>query len=106
MTTHTLTNEHNGNEIEVSKGDILKITLKSNQTTGFKWEVAEVDGAIFEQQRSEYIAPNTNLVGAGGVHEFEYKVIGESGSHNLKLQYKRPWMQTTDTFFTLKTNLK
>ena len=94
----SLTNDDNGSENTVSKGDIIKITLAENPTTGYTWQL---DTTGFEVVSDEYIAPNTNLVGAGGNHVWELKAVN-TGTYKINGIYKRSWEQQTadDTTWT------
>ena len=58
-----------GSQVEVKKGQILAISLESNPTTGYRWEVLKINESSLEQLgESEFISSESEgLVGAGGV---------------------------------------
>ena len=84
-----LTDVDSGSEVEVSTGDEVRIELDANATTGYEWVVAEGSELTFlELVDSEYLEPDTGLVGAPGIQVFEFEVAGE-GSGILRLEYLR-----------------
>ena len=96
--------EDDGSQVELEQGQILVVTLESNPTTGYGWEVAEIQESILEQlgdaefKQSETGEPP--LVGAGGWEIFRFKAIS-AGQMTLKLGYRRPWeegVEPIDTF--------
>lgn len=89
----SLTEADNGKQITLQTGDTLTITLESNLTTGYSWQVMEVDEAVLVQEgEPEYKqSPGSEgLVGAGGTETFRFKAVG-SGETSLGLGYMRPW---------------
>jgi inhibitor of cysteine peptidase len=89
----SLTDADNGKQIIVQSGDTLTLTLVSNPTTGYSWQVLEIDNAVLVQDGDpEYRqSPGAEgLVGAGGTETFRFKAIG-SGETSLELGYMRPW---------------
>ena len=97
-----ITDADNGKQIAVKSGDLVTLTLVSNPTTGYSWQVMEIDNAILVQDgEPEYkqSAGSEGLVGAGGTETFRFKVVG-SGETALNLGYMRPWesVQPAETF--------
>ncbi len=89
----SLTDADNGKQITVQPGDIVTLTLVSNPTTGYSWQVMEVDATVLVQDgEPEYQqSPGSEgLVGAGGTETFRFKAIGK-GETKLNLGYMRPW---------------
>jgi inhibitor of cysteine peptidase len=86
-----LTASNNGMTIEASQNQAISIKLDSNVTTGFKWNlVTEPDANMLKFVSSEYVAPNTTLVGAGGYELWKFQATGK-GTTALKLAYFRPF---------------
>lgn len=88
-----LTDVDNGKQITVKSGDVVTVTLVSNPTTGYSWQVMEIDNAILVQKGDpEYKqSPSSEgLVGAGGTETFQFNVVG-SGETTLEMGYMRPW---------------
>lgn len=76
---------------EVSAGGEFTLTLTSNITTGYHWELAEpLDETIVKLVDSQYEAPKTNVVGAGGQEVWTFRGVGQ-GQTTINLKYVRPW---------------
>jgi predicted secreted protein len=83
-----------GVQVELVLGQMLVVTLESNPTTGYCWELVEEQGAILKQMgKAEFIPSDTGeppLVGAGGWEIFRFRAVS-TGQMNLQLAYHRPW---------------
>ncbi len=72
-------------------GQTIVLTLESNATTGYSWQLTDpVDSKVVKFISDNYVAPESNLVGAGGVEEWTFKAVGK-GKTKIKLEYVRPW---------------
>jgi inhibitor of cysteine peptidase len=74
-----LTDADNGKQIFIKTGDMLTLTLPSNPTTGYSWQVMEIDNAILTQNgEADYkqSSDSEGLVGAGGTETFHFKAVG------------------------------
>lgn len=84
-----------GGTILLQAGDVLVVTLPSNPSTGYSWQVLAVDPAVLVQQGDPVYQPSadgTGLVGTGGTETFRFDAIS-GGSVTLTLGYLRPWEQ-------------
>ena len=92
-----------GSQVELEQGQILVVTLESNPTTGYRWEVVETQESILEQMgEAEFKSSETGgppLVGAGGWEIFRFKAIS-AGQTSLKLVYHRPWEEGVEPLKT------
>ena len=89
----SLTDADNGKQIAVRPGEILTLTLESNPTTGYSWQVMELDSAVLTQVSDPEYKQSSGaegLVGAGGTETFRFKAVGSSET-TLELGYTRPW---------------
>ncbi len=89
-------------EVELVAGDTLTITLESNPTTGFQWELTEItDQNVLEQQgEPEFKAPeDETLVGASGEEIWTFKAL-EKGKSTISMEYQRSWedIEPAETF--------
>lgn len=88
---------NNGTTLETTTGQTINITLDSNVTTGYKWNlVGEPDAKVLKLLSSDYSAPGasgTPLVGAGGKEIWKFQTTGR-GTTSLKLAYFRPFDPT------------
>ena len=81
----------NDNIIETTVGKSFTITMDSNPTTGYQWQIArQMDTGMVELIDSQYIAPKTGLVGAPGKEEWHFRAIRE-GKAIISFDYVRPW---------------
>jgi inhibitor of cysteine peptidase len=83
--------EDNGSQVELQRGQTLVITLDSNPTTGYRWEVVASDSPVLRQKgEAEYKAPESSAVGAGGQEVFRFEAAS-AGEMTLELAYRRSW---------------
>jgi inhibitor of cysteine peptidase len=83
----------NKGTINLAVGDELTLTLESNPTTGYSWQLGELNSSVLAQQGEvEFIsdAAEEEVVGAGGVEIFRFTAEGP-GTVILNLEYLRPW---------------
>ncbi len=77
--------------LDVAVNEEFHFTLASNATTGYHWELAgPLEDAVVRLVASEYIAPKTNLVGAGGHEIWIFRAVSP-GQTVVRLKYLRPW---------------
>ena len=81
-----------GTSMELKTGETFHIKLNENPTTGFSWQMNTTDGLAVISD--EYVAPDTELVGAGGVHEWEIQAVA-AGTQHITAVYKRSWEDET-----------
>lgn len=93
--TFELTAEDAGGTLSVRPNDEIVVALDSNATTGFAWELtAEPAGEVLELVGSEYIEPETDLVGAGGEEVWRFRARAE-GTTSFTLTYARSFSGET-----------
>ena len=82
----------NGGQIEVEVDQILVISLESNPTTGFGWQISEIEDPILQSMGEAEFQPSESneVVGAGGTETLRFKAISP-GQTTLTLVYRRPW---------------
>ena len=76
-----------GSEVSVEVGDEVEVRLESNPTTGYGW-VVTAQPEVIDLLSNDFQAPDTDLVGAGGVDVFVFQAMA-SGSGELRLEYVR-----------------
>lgn len=99
--TH-LTEADNGKQIILKPGDGLTVTLESNPTTGYSWQVVQLDQTVLSADgEPEYKqdSGSEGVAGAGGTQTFRFKAMN-SGKTSLELGYMRPWesVQPVETY--------
>ncbi len=80
-----------GRTIELTVGQTHTITLPSNPTTGYRWQlIAPFDEGILKLSGSEYKKPDSKLLGAGGHELWTFQAVGP-GKTRIVMEYVRPW---------------
>jgi inhibitor of cysteine peptidase len=91
--------EDDGGEVALAVGQTLVVTLASNPTTGYGWQVAEGPGPVLAQVGEavyqEAPQEGTPLVGVGGTETFRFEGK-DAGQTTLRLEYRRPWEEGVD----------
>ena len=94
-------NETDDNKaVTLPAGSEIVISLDENPTTGYSWNVTSSRGLSYVNDT--FIPPKTDLVGAGGVHEWQYRAA-EKGSAEFSAIYMQFWMNVTgsETTFSM-----
>ena len=86
--TMKITQDMNGQTVNLVKEDTLILTIDGNPTTGYNWEVGEVDQTILEPLGEPEYDSDSALIGSGGTYTFTFKAAA-AGTTNLKLIYYR-----------------
>lgn len=97
----------NGATIDLKTGETFTVTLEGNPTTGYSWEVAEIDPAIIELAGEPDYKSDSMLIGSGGVFKFTFVAVG-AGTSRVKLIYHRPWEEDVEPLeiFEVQANVK
>jgi predicted secreted protein len=76
--------------VYTSANEEFQITLDSNPSTGYQWQVRSIDETIARLMNDDYIPPASGFVGASGKQVLTFEALGE-GKTVIKLEYLRPW---------------
>ena len=83
--------DNDGGQVELEQGQILVVTLESNPSTGYRWELVENNESILKHfGQSEFKSSDPTMVGAGGWEIFRFKAVS-AGQMTLELVYHRSW---------------
>ncbi|MBU0630089.1 MAG: protease inhibitor I42 family protein [Candidatus Margulisbacteria bacterium] len=93
--TIKLYEKDNGGEVHLNVNDNLIITLETNPTTGYNWEIKKTNPLILKQTAPPQFISKSKLVGAPGQIIFTFTAIAP-GSADLVFDYRRPWDTETD----------
>lgn len=85
-----LTKANNGESYELHRDDVIVIRLTENPTTGYCWEIEELDNNILALQSSDFFLPEDPQIGEGGMRVFIFKAK-TAGSAHIRLKYWREW---------------
>ncbi len=85
-----LNDNNNGSQITLHIGQTLILRLEGNPSTGFTWEVAEINEAVLRQEGDINFEAESDLPGSPGIQVVQFKPVA-SGETDLELVYWRPW---------------
>jgi predicted secreted protein len=90
----------NNTTINATAGEFLVVTLEGNPTTGYTWEVEELNEQVLQQVGDIVAVPEADRPGAGGVEIATFEVVGP-GNATIKMVNHEPWLtdvEPVDTF--------
>lgn len=82
--------EENGQEFTLERGDALEISLPATSGTGYTWQVEPVAGGIVTQVGDPEFKRDTAMPGTSG-HQIFHFARGAVGIGTLEMRYLRPW---------------
>jgi inhibitor of cysteine peptidase len=83
-----------GKTITVNNGARIELALDCNPTTGYTWQVMELNTAVLKQVEDVAFKPSSSAEGAGGTCTFNFDAVG-TGASALKLGYDKWWDETS-----------
>jgi inhibitor of cysteine peptidase len=86
--------DDNGSEFTLERGDALEISLPATSGTGYTWQAQPVAGGIVTQVGDPEFKRDSAMPGASG-HQIFHFARGAVGSGTLELRYIRPWEKNT-----------
>ena len=97
----TFLNESDNNTtINATTGEFLVVMLEGNPTTGYTWEVEELNEQVLQQLGDIVSVPESDLMGAPSMQIATFEVVG-AGNTSINMVYHRPWetdVEPLDTF--------
>lgn len=91
--TYEMTGDDNGKTLKVKVGDVIRVKLKSNRTTGYSWAlVGKPDAKVLKSGEVEYKVDEhpAGMVGVGGSDFCTFTALAP-GKTEIALGYARPW---------------
>ena len=91
--TYEMTRDDNGKTIKVKVGDVIRVKLKSNRTTGYSWALTgKTDAKVLKSGEVEYKVDEhpAGMVGVGGNDFCTFTALAP-GKTEIALGYARPW---------------
>ena len=88
-----VTDEENGKDLLLNRGDLLVVYLPANRTTGFGWQATFSKAGILKTEGDAFYLANrtsAHLVGSGGTETWIFRA-DKSGNTTLTFGYARPW---------------
>ncbi len=82
---------YSGKQAQAAVGDTVVVTLDSNPSTGFKWELTRLsDTNVLKMADNKFEAPAKVIPGAGGKEVWTFKALA-AGTCSIRMEYSRPW---------------
>lgn len=83
-----LTEKQNGGVVALVVNDVVRVKLDGNITTGYSWEVDNLDATLLQKVGEVEYASTSSLTGGGGVFTLTFKALNIGTTH-LHLIYHR-----------------
>jgi predicted secreted protein len=99
---HEVGFDQNEQTLHVSPGDIIRLELEENPTTGYSWSSPETD-SFLSMMKNDYSLHQARGIGSGGMRTIEMKVE-QSGSSSLQLKNWQRW--SGDVYQTFQLNIQ
>jgi inhibitor of cysteine peptidase len=98
----TFLEEDDGKTFPLEKDGKMRIMLKSNPTTGFRWQIVRNNPEQLKLvDKSKYVPDKGGKIGGGGRQIFEFLAL-EPGRSELELVYRRPFEKDVKPAKTFK----
>jgi inhibitor of cysteine peptidase len=101
--------DDNGSYVELDQGQILVVTLESNPSTGYRWEVVEPEQPTLKQIGEAEFRPSDQRKppppGTGGTETLRFEPQ-RSAETTLELVYHRPWESDEKPVQTFSVQVK
>jgi inhibitor of cysteine peptidase len=93
-----------GRTIYLQKGECFAITLESNPSTGYAWEIVPVEKSILTLVIREDIQSKSGLLGASGQVVLVFEAAA-NGRETLQLLYRRSWEKDVPPVNSFELNM-
>lgn len=90
MSELALTERETNQSFDLHVGSPVVIRLPENPTTGYRWNIDQLDDSIVSVEGSEFSQNPGSGVGGGGLRTIRLRPTGV-GITRLALKNKRPW---------------
>lgn len=85
------TSESHVTSMTASAGQNFTVTLDSNPSTGYQWDVSAIaNNDLVRFIKSDFVQSDSGLIGAGGKQTLTFQAL-KAGETTIVLDYARPW---------------
>ena len=105
LTEINLTQADNGKSIQIGLGEIVRISLDENPSTGFRWALEQGNDKVLELLTSDYIQASAPRVGVGGQRVWRF-AGKKSGDVRLVMVHRRAWNEERSTVVRLQLTIR
>ena len=99
-----ISQDENGREFTLDRGDALEISLPATSGTGYTWQAEPVAGGFVKQAGEPEFKRDTAMPGASG-HQVFHFAVEAIGTGTLEMRYLRPWEKETPSAKVFKIKL-
>jgi len=85
-----MTEADSGKTVEIDVGENLELSLQENATTGYRWEIENLDNKVISVKDEDYQPSSGGKVGGGGTKKWSLKAIAP-GTTEFRLKLWRQW---------------
>jgi predicted secreted protein len=85
-----ISQDDNGREFALDRGDALEISLPATSGTGYVWQAEPIAGGFARQVGEPAFTLDNAMPGASGHQIFHFGIEG-TGTGALEMLYLRPW---------------
>ncbi len=90
MATIILSENNNQQHIDVAVNDIIQLQLDESPTTGYKWEITELNTNDIQEISEDFKLNADAGIGGGGKKMIQLKVLRKA-TGSIKLENRRSW---------------
>jgi inhibitor of cysteine peptidase len=98
----SIDNSDNGTTVQLKIGESLIINLASTKSTGFSWQLNQINASVLEFVSSQYITPT--MPGAPGTEVWIFNAVGV-GTSAISMEYIRLFSGTVGGTFDITVNV-
>jgi predicted secreted protein len=105
--TLEVTAQDNGKVVSAALGNLIRITLESNPSTGYNWELRDFEYGAADFYASDVVARQSGnvFVGAPGNTILTLQAV-QAGTQQITAVYRRPWEAPDQVAATFRFQLE
>jgi inhibitor of cysteine peptidase len=100
MATITLSENDNQQHIEIDVDDTIQLQLDESPTTGYRWEITELNKNDVEIISDDFKTNVDKAIGGSGKKMIALKVLRKA-TGSIKLENRRSWQANADKSFEI-----
>lgn len=101
---YDISEKDNNKSYALKRGDLIKLSLEENPTTGYKWQIVNIDKNILTITNDKYQIQSEGI-GGGGIRNIEFKAL-QKGDTKIELKNFKIWEGEGESINEFEINLK
>ncbi|MGP1387892.1 MAG: protease inhibitor I42 family protein, partial [Thainema sp.] len=86
-------------------GDTIEVLLDENPSTGYRWQVSELNSDVLVLSGSLFLHSGETVAGSSGLRQLQFDAQS-AGETVLLLKLKRPWENETDAIAQFQVTIQ